>query len=219
MIDYAAARRNMVDGQVKPNRVSDPALLEAMLAVPRERFVPKPSRGIAHVDDDLPVGHGRFLLAPMVFARLVQEAMIDADDVVLDIGCATGYSTAVLSRIAASVVGIEQIGDLATEATETLTELGIDNGAVIQADLTAGCPSQQPFTAIMMNGAVADVPPALFDQLADGGRLVAILADRAGGIGHATLYGKVGGVVSHRVLFDASAPLLPGFEPVPAFEF
>lgn len=219
MIDYAAARRNMVDGQVKPNRVSDPALLDALLAVPRERFVPKPSRGIAYVDEDLPIGHGRFLLAPMVFARLAHETLIGPDDVVLDVGCGSGYSTAVLAQVAASVVGIEESEELVAEATETLTDLGVDNGAVIQGKLTEGCPSQQPFTVILLNGTVAEVPPALLDQLADGGRLVAIVVDRAGGVGQATLFSRVNGVVSHRPLFDATAPLLPGFEPVPAFEF
>ncbi|MEO3433174.1 protein-L-isoaspartate O-methyltransferase [Inquilinus sp. CAU 1745] len=218
MTDYTAARLNMVEGQVKPNRVTDGALLNAMANVPRELFVPAASRGIAYVDEDISIGGGRYLLEPMVFARLVQEARVGKEDVVLDIGCGTGYSTAVLARLANTVVALESDADFADRAGDLLSDLHVDNAVIVQGGLPAGHAAQGPYPVILINGAVAEVPQALFDQLADGGRLVTVLAGK-GRVGRAVLYRRIGEIVSRRELFDASTPILPGFEPVPAFEF
>jgi protein-L-isoaspartate(D-aspartate) O-methyltransferase len=218
MMDYAAARLNMVEGQIKPNRVTDFALLNAFANVPRELFVPKAMRGIAYVDEDIRIAPGRYLMEPMVLARLIEEAGIGHEDVVLDIGCATGYATAIMARLANTVVAVENDPALASEATDLLGRLGVDNAAVVEGALTQGYPGQAPYQAILINGAVARVPEVIANQLADGGRLVTVVSE-PGRMGRAMLYQRVGNTVSHRVLFDAATPYLPGFEPQPAFEF
>lgn len=218
MPDYAAARFHMVEGQVRPNKVTDQRLVDSMMEVPRELFVPKAARGIAYVDDEIAVGPGRYLLEPMVFARMLQSVDVKATDVVLDIGCGTGYSTAVIARMAATVVGIESEAALAQQAAAALGEVGADNAVVITAPMTEGYPAQAPYDVIVFNGTVAEVPAGIADQLAEGGRMVAaVLGNR--GVGEVKLYQRTGGVLSSRVLFEAKPPLLPGFEPKPVFEF
>lgn len=218
MSDYAAARTNMVESQIRPNKVTDGALLDAMLEVPRDLFVPKSLRGIAYVDEDLQVARGRYLIEPMVLARMIDLARIGPDDVVLDVGCATGYSTAVLARLANTVVALESDPALAQQATELLAQLGVDNAVVIETSLADGYPDQAPYQAIIVEGAVAEVPPALTGQLADGGRLMTVLAP-TGRMGKATLFRRVGPTIAHREVFDAAVPIVPGFEPRPVFEF
>lgn len=216
--DFTAARLNMVEGQIRPNKVTDPRLIEAFLAVPREVFVPKDRRGIAYVDEDLAVAPGRFLMEPMVLARLLQEARIGDQDVVLNIGCATGYSAAVIGRMAATVVALEADAGLAAEATRALQETTADNAIVMQGPLAAGWAAQAPYDVIILDGAVPEVPAALLEQLSDGGRLVGVITG-TGNMGQARLYKKIGGIVSSRTLFDAAIRPLPGFALKPAFEF
>jgi len=218
MIDYAAARFNMIESQIRPNRVGDERIVGAMGELPRELFVPKARRGIAYVDEDLHVGEGRYLLEPMVFARLLQLAEIGADDFVLDIGCATGYSAAVLARLAGAVVAVESERAFVESAGATLVALSIDNVVLVEGPLVAGHPSQAPYDVIVLEGAVEELPEPLTDQLADGGRLVAVVRGRDG-VGRATLFVKSGEVLSRRAVFDASTPLLPGFARVPSFVF
>lgn len=218
MTQYDAARLNMVESQLKPNKVTIPAILEAMGDVPRESFVPKALRGIAYVDNDLAIGNGRFLTEPMVLGRLIEMAQITPADIVLVIGCGTGYSAAVLARLANTVVAIENDPDLAQQASETLAHLGADNAVVIEAPLTAGYAEQAPYQSIIIDGAVAEVPQQILAQLAEGGRLAAMVSP-GGPLGKATLFQRIGGTISHREIFDASIPLLPGFEPVPTFQF
>lgn len=218
MTDYAAARLNMVEGQIRPNKVTNPALVTAMMTIPRELFVPKPLRGFAYVDEDVHIGNGRFMMEPMVLSRLLQEAGIGSNDVVLDLGCGTGYSTAILSRIAGTVVAVEEDAELAARATELLKELGIDNAAVVEGRPSEGYPAQAPYDVIVINGAVAKVPEAVLEQLGEGGRLVAVVS-ADGRLGQARLFQRIGGIVSGRVLFDASTPILRGFEPEAKFEF
>ncbi|KAA0681361.1 protein-L-isoaspartate O-methyltransferase [Roseomonas genomospecies 6] len=218
MSEYAAARYNMVEGQIRPNKVTDQRLVDAMMEIPREQFVPKAARGIAYVDEDLPIGKGRFLMEPMVFARMLQEVSIDETDVVLDVGCGSGYSTAVLARLAATVVGIESDVELAQRATEALTGVGVDNAVVITAPLTEGYPAQAPYDVIVIEGLVSDVPAGILEQLAEGGRLVAaVLGER--GVGEVKLYQRTGGITSGRILFEAHPRPLPGFEAKPKFVF
>lgn len=216
--DYAAARFHMVEGQIRPNRVTDPRLVAALREIPREQFVPKPMRGIAYVDEDLAIGGGRYLMEPMVLARLLQEAEIGPEDVVLDIGCATGYSAAVMARLATTVVAVESDPELAARATETLAALGLDNAVVVQSALTEGYPAQAPYDVILIDGAVSEVPRHLLEQLTEGGRLVTVVAPPRA-VSQARLYTRFGDTFPSRVLFDANTRLLPGFEPKPRFEF
>jgi protein-L-isoaspartate(D-aspartate) O-methyltransferase len=218
MSDYAAARYYMVEGQIRPNKVTDHRLVEAMLTVPRELFVPEASRGIAYVDEDIAVGGGRYLMEPMVFARMLQEAGIQETDRVLDVGCATGYSTAVLARLAAKVVGVESDAALTQRAATAVKETGADNVTIVTAALTAGSPNQGPYDVIVVEGCVAEVPDAITDQLAEGGRMV-VAVEGERGVGEVRLFRRVGGVLSSRILFEAHPHLLPGFEPQPKFVF
>lgn len=216
-MDYASARLNMVESQIRTNKVTDPTVVDAMAAVPRELYVPKALRGVAYVDEDLHLGNDRYLTEPMVIARLLQMAEIEPSDLVLIIGAATGYSCAVVARLAQAVVGLECDEVLVAAASKTLSEQGVDNAAVIQGALAEGVAKQAPFNVIIIEGAVDEVPQALFDQLADGGRLVAVVRDN--GVGRATFHEKVHGATGHRTQFDANTPPLPGFQKKPGFVF
>jgi protein-L-isoaspartate(D-aspartate) O-methyltransferase len=220
--DLSMQRQNMVESQVRPSDVTDRRIPRAMGAVPREAFVSPARRSLAYLDIDLPVetaggAGGRVILAPRTFAKMLQLAAIEPADLVLDLGCASGYSAAILGRLAQTVVALESDADLAESATRVLQSLGADNVAVIHASLAAGYASEGPFDAIILEGAVASVPEALLGQLKDGGRLVAIVSD--GRSGRAVVYQRTGETVSERDGFDAMAPFLPGFAPVHRFVF
>ncbi len=218
MADYAAARVNMIESQIRPNRVTDGRILAAMAEVPRERFVPRKLQGTAYVDQGLAVAPGRYLMEPAVFARLLQAAAIEPDDVVLDIGCATGYSTAVLARLAATVVAVESDPELVKAAGDLLADLDADNAAVVQGALEKGYARQAPYDAIVLGGAIDEVPPMIADQLAEGGRLVAVVTGgSSAGVGVLILRAR--GALSRRILFDASVPPLPGFAVERGFVF
>ncbi|MDA0369250.1 MAG: protein-L-isoaspartate O-methyltransferase [Proteobacteria bacterium] len=217
MNDYAAARRNMVLSQLEPNRVHDRRILDAMGAIPREVFAPKSLAGVAYLDEDLEIAPGRYLMEPMVLARLIEALDIRDGDLVLDVGCGTGYAAAVLSRLAGTVVAVENDAELAAKAGDNLSKVGIDNVAIIEGPLTDGRVDQGPFAAILIDGGVEDVPPALLAQLAPGGRLACVV--RSGPTGKAILYSETGGVIGHRPLFDSSIPPLPGFAKPKVFAF
>ena len=215
MIDSKQQRINMVESQVRPSDVTDRRIIRAMLEVPREAFVPQSLQALAYMDEAVPAAEdaggrpGRCLLAPRTFAKLVQLAEIGPDAVVLDVGCATGYSTAVLARLAKAVVAVEVDAALAASATQTLRRLGVGNALVIEGALEKGAPSHAPFDAILLDGAVPQVPQQLLEQLKDGGRLVAVIAD--GAFGRAQVWRRTGKVFDPRPAFDAGAPPLPGF--------
>ncbi len=217
-MNQAIARRKMVENQIRTNKVTDAALLNALETVPRERFVPPARASIAYVDEDLEIAPGRFLMEPMVLARLIQALAVGPGEMLLDMACGTAYSTAVLGRLAGTVVAVEEDEALAARANDLLNDLAVDNAVVVTASHAEGYAKQAPYDAILVNGAVAAVPQALFDQLAEGGRL-AVVIKTDGGLGRATLYRKVGGLAAGRVLFDAGTPLLPGFAPAAAFQF
>jgi protein-L-isoaspartate(D-aspartate) O-methyltransferase len=217
MIDFTAARRHMIDGQLRPNRVNSAALLDAMAEVPRELFVPAKARGIAYIDADLPLGGGRFLMEALTFARLIQAAGPLRHDTVLDVGAATGYSSAVLARLAASVVALEHDKALADQAASNLKQLGADNVQVVSGPLGEGHLKRAPYNVILVNGAVEQVPDALLGQLAEGGRLVTVIG--SGPVARATLFTKRRGVASSRVLFDAVVAALKDFAKEPGFVF
>ena len=222
-MDYAAARLNMVESQVRTNKVTDPAILGAMLEIPRERFVPDGMRGVAYVDDDVPISGGpiggvRYLIEPMVHARLLQTAAIEPSDNVLEVGSGLGYGAALLDRLAARVVALESDPALAESATRTLAALGAARVTVVRGPLEAGWPAAAPYRVIVVAGAVQRLPPALEAQLAEGGRMVAVIAP-PGEPGKATLIQRIGGVIARRVVFDAATALLPGFAAEPGFVF
>lgn len=218
MTDFAAARLNMVESQIRTNKVTDPRIVDAFGTVPREAFVGEAKRGIAYIDEDLEVAPGRYLMEPMVLARLLQAAAPQAGDMALDIGCATGYSTAVLAQLAETVVGLERERTLMDAANRTLNALDVDNAVVVEGALEAGYQKQAPYNVIVFQGAVAEVPETVKRQLADGGRLVAVVVDQAG-IGRGTLVQRAGDSFSSRTLFDAATPLLPGFAREVGFVF
>lgn len=217
-MDYAAARLNMVESQVRTNKVTDPAILAAMLEIPRERFAPAALRGVAYVDEDIPIGNGRALMEPMVQARLLQTAAIEPTDNVLEVGSGLGYGAAILDRLAARVVALESDPALADAAARTLAELGAARVTVVRGPLDAGWPGAAPYRVIVFGGAVQRVPAAIEAQLAEGGRMVAVVAP-PGEPGKATLIQRIGGVIARRVVFDAAAALLPGFALEPGFVF
>ncbi|MCC6948908.1 MAG: protein-L-isoaspartate O-methyltransferase [Bradyrhizobiaceae bacterium] len=223
MIDFSRLRQSMVDSQIRPNDVTDLRLIAAMLELPRERFVPASRSDLAYLDDDLPVSDAeggkpaRYLIEPMVLAKLIQALDLSEEDRVLDVGCTTGYSTAVLARIAGSVVGLEEDADLATAARNNLHLLGIGNAEIVLGPLGAGAAGKGPFDAILINGSVELIPEPLFAQLKDGGRLVAVV--RTSPPGRATIYMNAAGIISHRPLFEAAVPPLHGFAAPRGFVF
>ena len=217
MQDYAAARRHMVDSQIRPNKVTDERIMEAMGKVPREIFVPPSLKGVAYVDEDIQIAPGRFLMEPQVLARLIQAAEIEPTDAVLEIGSATGYASAILSHLAESVVAVESDPQLAEIANKALAALEITNVAVVEGKLDKDYSRQGPFNVVFVNGAVEERPDSWIKALAEGGRLVCV--EMTGGVGKAVLYTKVAGVPGRRILFDARTPLLPGFQRAPAFVF
>ena len=216
-MDFAAARQNMVDCQILPNRVDDQRIVDALLKIPREKFVPDNLTGIAYVDEIVPLGGQRYVMEAMVVARLLQTAALNAEDVALSIGCGTGYATAVLAQIVDTVVAVEPDKGLAQKANENLAAIGLDNVAIVEGKLEDGNIDQGPYNVIFFDGAVQTVPDAICDQLAEGGRLVAIVAGER--VGTAYLYSRFGGVISKREVFDAGTPLLPGFGKQKAFVF
>jgi len=216
-MDFAAARRKMVASQLRPNEVNDPAVVAAMGAVPREKFLQPAQRQFAYVDEDLPIGNGRAIMEPMVLARLLQLAETLPTDSALVIGAGTGYATAVLARLTSSVVAIESDPALAATASRVLAELGVDTAAVVQGPLAAGAPTQGPFDVIVINGAVDHIPDAVKKQLANGGRLVCVLRD--GPVGRGTLVTRNGDAFGLRQDFDAATPVLPGFAKQVGFVF
>jgi protein-L-isoaspartate(D-aspartate) O-methyltransferase len=223
MEDYASARRKMVDSQLRTENVTDHAILAAMGTVPRELFVAVGRRPLAYLDRDLVMREGadegaaRRLMEPARFARLVQLADLSTTDVVLDIGCGSGYSTAVLAQLSGNVTGIESDAALAALASRTLADLAIENATVVATPLEGGYPAGGPYDAILLEGAVEAVPAALFDQLRDGGRLIAVVG--YGRAASAVAWTKSDGRIGKRIAFDADVPPLPGFRKPEVFVF
>lgn len=210
MADFAQRRRVMVDTQVRPSDVTKFPIIEAMLWVPRENFVPDDRREAAYVGENLPLSPGRVLLDARTLAKMLDALSILPTDLVLDVGCGYGYSAAVIARMAEAVVAVEADESLADEAQRRLSELGADNVAVVAADLTAGAPKHGPYDVIVIQGGVEVLPASLTDQLRDGGRIAALFFD--GNLGVVRIGLKQAGFVTWRDAFNAAAPVIPGFE-------
>ncbi|WP_378946176.1 protein-L-isoaspartate O-methyltransferase [Paracoccus sp. R86501] len=215
MSDFAARRTMMVDTQVRPSDVTKFPVIDAMLDIPREEFVPASRRAVAYSGENLDIGNGRVLLEPRTLAKMVDALDIQPNELVLNLGCGYGYSAAVVSRMAEAVVAIEDSEELAAEAEARLSAAGMHNVAVLRADLTEGAPKQGPYDVILIEGAVEEVPPAILDQLRDGGRIAALF--REGNLGVARIGHRLNGRVTWRYSFNANAPMLPGFERVRGF--
>jgi len=217
MFDAANARRLMVEGQIRTADVTDTTVLDAMQTLPRERFLPPALVQLAYLDGDVPVRRGRTLLRPMVLAKLVQAARIDRDDRVLDLGCATGYSAAVISRLAGSVVALEEDADLARQAKEALAAVGAANVEVVTGPLAAGWPVGGPYDVIFLDGATEIGPDSLGPQLKPDGCVVGVYSPTAAS--KATIFHFIEGHMVGRPVFDAAARVLPGFSAPPQFVF
>jgi protein-L-isoaspartate(D-aspartate) O-methyltransferase len=216
-MDYATARQNMVKSQIKPNRVTDPLIMDALAQLPRELFVPKAMRGIAYIDEAIDIGDGRHLMETWVLSRLLQAAEVQPDDVALVIGCGSGYEAAILSTMASTVVALESDEGLVKQANDIFAELFVNTVAVVDGGLALGYSGQAPYDVIFINGAVSVIPERLGDQLAEGGRLVSIVG--LGALGKGTLITRYNDVITSRIFFDASTPMLPGFETDLVFSF
>lgn len=221
MTDFADARTRMVDSQLRPNAVTNSAVLSVMGQIAREQFVPASKRNLAYLDKDIVVAETangpRHLMAPMYFARLIQLAEINHGDLVLDVGCATGYSTAVIARLADSVVALDDDPALVALASENLSTLGIDNAVTVEGPLIDGYRNEGPYDVIVVNGLVDEIPEALSSQLREGGRLVAVLRDD--GLGRGTIFRKLHGRLDGAILFDAAVAPLKSFSQAPSFVF
>lgn len=215
------ARKHMVDSQIYTNKVEDEKVLAAIRAIPREEFVPEKYRGVAYVDEDLVIGEGRFLMEPMIFARLLQTAEIKKTDKVLVIGAGTGYAVAVIAAIANEVVGVEDDINFISAAQENLKKLEINNATFVKDEITKGADRQKPYDLIFVNGAVEELPKALFSQLKDNGKVVAIKAemDKPHGPYFAVLMHKSGDVISETREFQAFTLKLAEFNKKRGFDF
>ena len=215
MTDFAARRTMMVDTQVRPNDVTKFPIIEAMLAIPREAFVPSHLREAAYVGGNLDLGRGRVILEARTLAKMLDALDIQPTDLVLDIGCGLGYSAAVIARMAEAVVAVEEEAGLAAQAQSRLSAEGVDNVAVIEGPLARGAAKHGPYDAIIVQGAAETLPNAIAEQLKEGGRIACLFMEDALGvcrIGH-----KIDGVIAWRFAFNAAAPVLPGFAAVHAF--
>jgi protein-L-isoaspartate(D-aspartate) O-methyltransferase len=215
---HETARAKMIESQLRPNKVTDERLIEAFSRLRRELFVPEPLRGVAYVDEDLPLGRGRYLMEPMVAARLLQALMPDRKETALVVGAGVGYEAALLASLTRSVIALEADEELARLGRAALVDHRIASVVYVEAPLAAGHRQRAPYDVILFGGAVAEIPSEVAAQLAEGGRMAAVLRPGAG-LGRATLTTRTGGVLAQRVIFDAATPLLPGFAPKPVFVF
>jgi len=217
MFDFSEARGHMVESQIRTSDVTDLVVLKAFREIAREKFIPKTQMALAYGDAHIALGDDRWIMRPRDFAKLVQAADIQPTDVVLDIACGRGYSTAILSKIAETVIGLEDTDERVDSATKALEGSDVSNAAVVKGDLKLGASEHGPFNTIFVNGAVSDVPKSWTDQLANQGRLVCVI--KKGVIGHGVVFTRSGDAIGRRVIFDTSIPDLPGFEPVSEFVF
>ncbi|MEP2640636.1 protein-L-isoaspartate O-methyltransferase [Roseobacter sp.] len=216
MTDFAARRTMMVDTQVRPSDVTKFPIIDAMLKVPRENFVPAAQREAAYMSENLELGEGRVIFEPRTLAKMLDALDISNDELVLDVGAALGYSSAVIAHMAEAVVAVEEDEDLAREAQDALTEAGADNVILHVGPLTEGAAQHGPYDVVVVQGAVADLPVALADQVKEGGRVACLFMQ--GALGEVRIGHKSHDQISWRMSFNAGAPVLPGFAKANVFE-
>ncbi|MCP5074394.1 MAG: protein-L-isoaspartate O-methyltransferase [Rhodobacteraceae bacterium] len=217
MTDYKAARTTMVDCQIRPSDVTKFPIIEALLTIPREEFVPASLKPIAYVGEHIDLGSGRSLLDARTFAKLLDAVNIQPDELVLDIGCGLGYSSAVVAHLAEAVIAVEEVSEMAEEAASLLSANNVDNVVVVNAPLDQGAAKHGPYDVIVLQGAVEQVPDAIGAQLKSGGRIAALHVE--GATGHCRIGYKRGSQIDWRPVFSAAAPLLNGFEKAREFSF
>ena len=217
--DFRAVRLAMVESQLRTNTVTHPGVLAAFIELPRERFVPAGLHDSAYVDEDIPLKPGRFLMEPLALARMLQLASIGPKDKALVIGAATGYATAAVALLAQSVVAVEADRELANQARANLAALHLANATVAEGPHDQGYKPGAPYDVILLDGAAVEIPRAVSDQLAEGGRLVAVLRARGDRVGQATVITRQSAALNRRTVFDSGTPYLPGFTPAPGFAF
>ncbi len=217
MTDFSAARDAMIESQIRTSDVTDLAVLAAFRSIARETFVPTARKALAYADCHVETDAGRTMLSPRDLAKMVQAVEIEPNDVVLDLACGRGYSSAILAQLADTVVGLETDEAAVERATELLVESDVSNAAIVQGDLKSGAAEHGPFNVIFVGGAVPAVHQPWFSQLANGGRIVCIIQN--GPVGRVTVFTKSGDAIGQKVIFDSSAPYLPGFEPAAEFVF
>jgi len=217
MTDYAARRTVMVDTQVRPSDVTKFPIIDAMLDVPREAFVPRHLREAAYMGENIDLGGGRVILEPRTLSKLLDSLDIRSSELVLDVGSALGYSAAVIARMAEAVVAVEEDGDMANEAQGLLSEHGADNVIVHHGPLAEGAPEHGPYDVIVVEGGVGDLPQTLIEQVKQGGRIACLFME--GALGAVRIGYKIDGDISWRYAFNAGAPVLPGFERYKVFTF
>lgn len=215
---YEAARINMIESQIRPNKVTDERLIGAFERIRRDLFVPEHLRGVAYIDEDLPLGGGRYLMEPMVIARLLQAAAVTPKDAAMVVGAGVGYEAALLSMLGRLVVALEDNVELARIGRAALVEHRIASVQFLEEPPQQGHRARAPYDVILFGGAVAEIPDEIANQLGEGGRILAVIRGDVG-MGRATVISRTGGLLAHRVIFDAATPLLPGFRPKPAFVF
>jgi protein-L-isoaspartate(D-aspartate) O-methyltransferase len=217
MMHSESARETMVDTQVRPNDVTDTRIHDALLETPRESFLPKVRHSLAYAECEHETVEGRFIWCARDFSKLLQAANVQPDDEVLDLAPGTGYSTAILSRLSAAVIGVEDDESVAEKASETLSNLDIDNADIVFGDLKTGLKSEGPYDLIFVNGVVEYLPDDWFAQLRDGGRIAVVVKD--GALSQARIYSKNDDVVSWKSMFHCKPPILPGFVKEKSFTF
>ncbi len=217
MADYTSRRIMMVDTQVRPSDVTKFPIIDALLSVPREDYVPDHKREAAYIGENIDIGDGRVMLEPRTLGKMLDAIDIQPTDVVLDLGCGLGYSTAVLAQMADFVVAVEDTAGRAEEAQSILSSQGVDNAAVFEGPLTEGAAKNGPYDAVILQGAVEVLPDTLLAQVKEGGRIIAIFAQ--GALGEVRIGRKIDGVVNWRMSFNAGAPLLTGFAKDAEFSF
>jgi|TARA_B100001750_G_C15383383_1_gene533646 protein-L-isoaspartate(D-aspartate) O-methyltransferase len=218
-VDFLDLRKNMVESQIRTCKVSDKHIIQSFLKIPRELFAPPLKRDSCYMDREIKIARNRYLMEPMVFARLVQASKLSRKDSVLDIACGTGYSTAVLALLANDVIGLERRSDLVEIAEKNLSDLSIDNAITVKGSLRKGYQAQAPYDVIFVEGSVDFVPKDLLDQLNIGGRLLTITNSNFKNFGQAVLYLRTKTSVSKRLLFEANIARLPSFEKKNTFKF
>ena len=217
-MEFHIARQNMIENQIKPSGVTDNSIINAMADLPREKFVSSDAATVCYSDKEIFLGDERYMMAPTLLASLLQEARIAEEHLVLNIGCGSGYSVAVLSRICRAVVGIEENPTLFEKASSLMVELGIDNALIVKKPLVNGYSKQAPYDAIVFNGAIEELPKKIIGQLANGGCIASVMRVNSN-LGKAVITRKFGKLITATEIFDAWTPYMPQFNKKSSFKF